>query len=66
MGLGTGLNAFLTAIEAQKQERKIRYIAVERFPINPPEVKSFNYPDLLGHADLFQKIHGSQWNGGYQ
>jgi tRNA U34 5-methylaminomethyl-2-thiouridine-forming methyltransferase MnmC len=40
MGPGTGLNAFLTAIEAQKQERKIRYIAVERLPINPPEVTS--------------------------
>src|SRR6476659_3345181 len=33
MGLGTGLNAFLTALEAEKYQREIFYTAVEAFPL---------------------------------
>jgi len=62
MGLGTGLNAFLTAIEAEEKRIRIQYTAVEKFPIHPAEVKLLNYPEVLGHADLFQKIHDSKWN----
>jgi tRNA U34 5-methylaminomethyl-2-thiouridine-forming methyltransferase MnmC len=62
MGLGTGLNAFLTAIEAEEKRIRIQYTAVEKFPIHPAEVKLLNYPEVLGHADLFQKIHDSNWN----
>ena len=62
MGFGTGLNAFLTAIEAKNQKIKIQYTAVERFPITPAEAVSLNYPDVLDHAGLFHTIHESKWN----
>jgi tRNA U34 5-methylaminomethyl-2-thiouridine-forming methyltransferase MnmC len=62
MGLGTGLNAFLTAIEAETQKTKIYYTAVEQFPITDEEAKLLNYPDVLGHAYLFQNIHDSKRN----
>jgi hypothetical protein len=65
MGLSTGLNAFLTAIEAETQGRKIKYIAVEQLPITSSEATSLNYPDVLGHADLFSRyaaVNGmNQW-----
>jgi tRNA U34 5-methylaminomethyl-2-thiouridine-forming methyltransferase MnmC len=62
MGFGTGLNAFLTVIEAKNQKIKIQYIAVEQFPITPEEAASLNYPDVLDHADLFHTIHECKWN----
>jgi tRNA U34 5-methylaminomethyl-2-thiouridine-forming methyltransferase MnmC len=62
MGLGTGLNAFLTGIEAIRLKRKIFYTTVERFPLTPAEAILLNYPDILGHADLFNTIHFSKWN----
>jgi tRNA U34 5-methylaminomethyl-2-thiouridine-forming methyltransferase MnmC len=62
MGFGTGLNAFLTVIEAKNQKIKIQYIAVEQFPITPEEAASLNYPDVLDHADLFHTIHECRWN----
>ena len=46
MGLGTGLNAFLTAIEAIKYRFKVHYISVEAFPLSPEEVRSLNYPQI--------------------
>jgi tRNA U34 5-methylaminomethyl-2-thiouridine-forming methyltransferase MnmC len=62
MGLGTGLNAFLTAIEAIHSKRETYYTTVEQFPLVPEETISLNYPDILGHVDLFNAIHFSKWN----
>lgn len=62
MGLGTGLNAFLTAIEAEKHQRKINYTAVEIFPVSIEEARALNYPQQLGHEELFQKIQECDWN----
>lgn len=62
MGFGTGLNAFLTAIEVGKKNIRIRYTAVEKFPITIAETKSLNYPEVLEDGDLFHNIHDSKWN----
>lgn len=62
MGLGTGLNAFLTAIQAQGQKINIEYTAIELFPIELEEALLLNYPVDLGHAELFYHIHQSKWN----
>ena len=45
MGFGTGLNAFLSAIEAQKQQRKIYYTAIERHPLTMSEVQQLQNPE---------------------
>ncbi len=62
MGFGTGLNAFLTAIEAGKMGTIIHYTAVETSPLSLSEASGLNYSDLLGHPDLFQQLHGCRWN----
>lgn len=62
MGFGTGLNAFLTAIEAEKTKTTVRYAAVETAPLSSNEIAALNYADALGHAGLFQALHQSNWN----
>ena len=61
MGLGTGLNAFLTAIEATKHKIHIHYTAVDQFPISAEYAGALNYPDYLQNEDAFIKIHESNW-----
>jgi len=58
-GFGTGLNAFLTALEAEKQKIKIHYTALEKYPLSEEITNQLNYStvDLL----LFRKIHQSEW-----
>ena len=58
-GFGTGLNAYLTALEAEKQRIKIRYVALEIFPLSQEIASRLNYSS----ADrlLFQHIHQSDW-----
>ena len=58
-GFGTGLNAFLTALEAEKRKIKIRYIALEKFPLSPEITSQLNYSTV--NSLLFQKIHKSEW-----
>jgi tRNA U34 5-methylaminomethyl-2-thiouridine-forming methyltransferase MnmC len=62
MGFGTGLNAFLTAIEAMKKGIKVYYEAVEQFPLSEEEVDCLNYTSVLNNEDLFWQIHKCKWN----
>jgi tRNA U34 5-methylaminomethyl-2-thiouridine-forming methyltransferase MnmC len=62
MGLGTGLNAFVTAIEASNRKTKVYYVGVEKYPLTEAEVSKLNYTEALKHAGLFQNIHQSKWN----
>ncbi len=61
MGLGTGLNAFLTAIEAQRRQWPVRYTAVEQFPLGPEEAGGLNYTETLHHEACFTALHQSSW-----
>jgi tRNA U34 5-methylaminomethyl-2-thiouridine-forming methyltransferase MnmC len=59
LGLGTGLNAFLTALEAEKHRVKIIYTALEKFPLSPEITNLLNiFPTV---RPLFQQIHQSEW-----
>lgn len=62
MGFGTGLNAFLTAIESEKAQKNIHYTAVEQFPLTQEEANHLNYTETLGHKELFAALHQSKWN----
>jgi tRNA U34 5-methylaminomethyl-2-thiouridine-forming methyltransferase MnmC len=65
VGFGTGLNALLTAIAAEKMERSIYYVALEPNPLNKEEFYSLNYCELLGRKDLqedFLRMHECEWN----
>jgi tRNA U34 5-methylaminomethyl-2-thiouridine-forming methyltransferase MnmC len=61
MGFGTGLNALLTAINAEELELNIIYTSIEIDPLLPDEVNSLNYGELLNAKDLFKKIHSAPW-----
>jgi tRNA U34 5-methylaminomethyl-2-thiouridine-forming methyltransferase MnmC len=63
IGLGTGLNAFLTLIEIGKTRQKVFYTAVELYPISPESAASLNYPDLIAKdkKNIFYLLHTSPW-----
>lgn len=62
VGLGTGLNAFLTLLEQPKLNRTIRYTALEPEPLSAEIHERINYPLQLGaDPDLFGKIHNVPW-----
>lgn len=64
IGFGTGLNALMTCLEAQKRNLNVHYTAVEAFPISLETAHALNYSDVLPEAevkDIFIKIHEAEW-----
>ena len=61
MGFGTGLNALLTAREAQNRCLRVMYTAVDAYPLSPTDARQLNYDELLGTAYL-PALHESAWN----
>jgi len=65
IGFGTGLNAFITFLQSQKNKQKIDYVGVEGFPISPEEVLQMNYVNQLNANQFeseFKMMHTSDWN----
>jgi tRNA U34 5-methylaminomethyl-2-thiouridine-forming methyltransferase MnmC len=63
-GLGTGLNAMMTWLEAEKRSLAVFYTALEMFPVDMAAVEALNYPTLLDIPDRaadFHKIHQCPW-----
>ena len=46
-GLGTGLNAVLTLVEAKKRAKRIFYHAVEKYPLDPSEYGLINHEEFI-------------------
>ncbi len=61
MGFGTGLNALLTAREAQTHQRRVVYYAIDAYPMAVNDTCQLNYDTLLGTSYL-SKLHESPWN----
>jgi len=64
IGFGTGLNAFITLLEAKKMQQIIDYVGVEAYPISSEEVLKMNYVSELNanqESTLFDTIHDSNW-----
>ncbi|HLT52292.1 MAG TPA: tRNA (5-methylaminomethyl-2-thiouridine)(34)-methyltransferase MnmD [Flavobacteriaceae bacterium] len=61
IGFGTGLNAFLTALEASKLNLEIDYTGVEAYPVKQEEIKSLNYAESQEEKILFQNLHEAEW-----
>ena len=65
IGLGTGLNALMTYLEAKKRNLDISYVAYEAFPISIEAAKQLNFNEILqveeGDALVFQQLHNSNW-----
>ena len=64
IGFGTGLNAFLTLIEAEGGSKKIRYTSLEKYPVEVEKAFQLNYSDLIApeFKEIFEKLHTSLWN----
>jgi tRNA U34 5-methylaminomethyl-2-thiouridine-forming methyltransferase MnmC len=65
IGFGTGLNAFITYLEAQKLQQKIEYTGIEAYPVAAEDVLKMNYVtelDAESEKDIFLKMHESDWN----
>ena len=64
IGFGTGLNAFITFLEAKKLNQTIDYVGVEAYPISADEVLSMNYVEELNattESSIFKTMHESNW-----
>jgi tRNA U34 5-methylaminomethyl-2-thiouridine-forming methyltransferase MnmC len=61
MGFGTGLNALLTAREAEAHQRRIIYTTIEAYPMALADTRQLNYDQLLGTSYL-TTLHESPWN----
>lgn len=60
IGLGTGLNAFLTLCEAERIGKPVFYESIEAYPISMEELGSLNYLELLNEEARqvdFMKLH---------
>lgn len=58
VGFGTGLNAILTLLEAQQENKTIFYETIEPDPIPEIIYKQLNYPaNLSCSKDLFLELH---------
>ncbi|WP_282179492.1 tRNA (5-methylaminomethyl-2-thiouridine)(34)-methyltransferase MnmD [Maribacter stanieri] len=64
IGFGTGLNAFITLIEFDKQNLKVNYTGVEAYPVSIEELNQLNYLEelkSLSRKDDFDLMHTSPW-----
>ncbi len=64
IGFGTGLNAFITFLEAEKNNKKVNYVGVEAYPVIESEIKNLNYVSELKaekHQTIFDEMHASSW-----
>ena len=61
MGFGAGLNALLTALEAENQKTKVVYTGLEKFPLPQEIISRLNYPKNYREKNLFEAIHQTEW-----
>jgi tRNA U34 5-methylaminomethyl-2-thiouridine-forming methyltransferase MnmC len=62
IGFGTGLNAFLSFLNAEKYRVKIHYTGADAFPVIASEITQLNYPELLNaSSEVFEKLHQTPW-----
>jgi tRNA U34 5-methylaminomethyl-2-thiouridine-forming methyltransferase MnmC len=64
LGLGTGLNALLTAIWAERNQQKVAYFGLEAFPVETEMNFAMKYDSLITDYqsnDLFSKIVLAPW-----
>lgn len=65
VGFGTGLNALLTLIDAEKNDLQILYDVVELYPLDNSIIAALNYLSVLGAPEqvaAFRYMHSCEWN----
>jgi len=69
IGFGTGLNSFMTFLEAQENKLFIEYVGVEAYPIFEEELLKLNYVAELGaiqFTKIFESFHSCSWEEKHQ
>ena len=64
IGFGTGLNALLTLLTSLKMNNEVKYVALEKYPVEEEIYTELNYPAFLPHQnsqELFQQLHSCPW-----
>ena len=64
IGFGTGLNAFMTYLEANQSKLDLHYTTFELYPIDNTIAFQLNYPEILdaqSSVSIFQQLHSSEW-----
>jgi tRNA U34 5-methylaminomethyl-2-thiouridine-forming methyltransferase MnmC len=64
IGFGTGLNALITLLEAEKKALSINYTGIEAYPVSIEEVAGMNYLqelNALKYKEQFLKMHDANW-----
>lgn len=64
IGFGTGLNSFITFLEASKLDLEIDYVGVEAYPVAVDEVEKLNYVSELkadDNIEVFKQMHELEW-----
>jgi len=64
IGFGTGLNSFITFLEAPKLNLTIDYVGVEAYPIGSEEINKLNYVSELQaekFKPIFDEMHQQNW-----
>lgn len=64
IGFGTGLNAYMTLLEAHKRNLAIQYTAIEAYPISSQQASELNYSTLLKDEKFqahFLQMHTANW-----
>lgn len=64
IGLGTGLNCFLTYLTSKETGQAIHYTGIERFPLSEKVIDQLDYATLIGKGEkeIYQAIHQAAWN----
>ncbi|AJA70794.1 tRNA (5-methylaminomethyl-2-thiouridine)(34)-methyltransferase MnmD [Myroides odoratimimus] len=65
MGFGTGLNAFLTLVEARRKGKIVEYHSIEAFPVTEQESVALDFSALYdrdGDDILFKQMHQCTWD----
>lgn len=64
VGFGTGLNAWLSSLEAQSKHWNLYYVSLETDPLSEEEAATLNYPEILPHPGAredFLQLHRCEW-----
>lgn len=62
IGYGTGLNALLTAMEAERRGQATEYHSLEPFPLPSSIWSLLNYGQLLSKEELWHALNDAKWN----
>jgi tRNA U34 5-methylaminomethyl-2-thiouridine-forming methyltransferase MnmC len=64
IGFGTGLNALLTWMEAERIPKKVYYTTLETDPLDKAIWSVLNYPDrfcTFSYREIYRRLHETDW-----